>query len=648
MKVGKPIVILLGLVVALAVVFLLVKREDAPPSAPDLTIKGYATPEQLAEDKARKLLEGPLEIPSPIDGIELQREGVTFAMTRSGEGKDASWKLTAPVDAVAVKYVAEKIPALFRTDATSVFSQRIKPGDEALYDLEPERRIGLKLTRGGEVWEGVDLWVGRLEKSDALDGGGEPDTWVMKKDDPSVVYRIAGKDLRGAVDVSLDTLRDKKLFAFDANDMSEISVTSPDGAVVTLTGTRKETPAAAAAEGDAPAPEAEKKPPVVTVDWALTAPAGVKADASVGSLARSFASARAKEFVKAGDAGDKPLGAKPWRISAVVKGEPVTLLVADTPGDEVMAQVEGKEEYAKLQRYTADGLEKTVEDLRDKSVLGVTGEAIGHLELALEGGGQVVLDRKPEGGWVFTTPPAPYPADPGPLTATIARLAAVRWARPGELAEARAALAAPDITAAVGAGDKRVALAFGKKMEGGAHDGQRWAVAGDPATALPFLVSDYNATRFVVKLSDLRQKKLFPGLTSEALRRVSIAAPGEAAPVVLERGQAGQDLALLGVPAGKTQAAGAVQTIASTVAGLQARDFVEGKTAAELGLTGDKVTKVTVTDDKGVVSTLLIGDTAGEGDPNATVDRGPLAGTFFTLNAYQAKNLVKKEGDLVQ
>ncbi|MCA9514726.1 MAG: DUF4340 domain-containing protein, partial [Myxococcales bacterium] len=612
MKIGKPIVILVGLVVVLAVVFFVVKKDDAPPATPDLTIKGFATPEQLAEDKARKLLEGPLEIPAPVDGVELVKDGETIVLARSGEGKDATWKITAPVDAVAVKYVADKITALFRTDAASAFSTRIKPGDEALYDLEPERRIGLKLTKGGEVWEGVDLWIGRLEKSDDMDGGGEPDTWVMKKDDPTVVYRVAGRDLRAAVDVSLDTLRDKKLFAFDANDMTEISVTTPEGAVATLTGTRKETPAEASPE-DGAKPEGEKKPPVVTVDWKLTAPAGVAGDASVASLARSFANLRAKEFVKAKDAGDKPLGETPWRVSATVGGEKVTLLVSAAAGEDVMAQVEGKDEYAKLQRYSADGLLKTVEDLRDKTVLGTSAESIGHLKLALEGGGEVVLDRKPEGGWVFTSPASPYAADPGTLTTTISRLAAVRWARPGEVAEARAALATPDIAGEVGYGEKLVPLAFAKKMEGGEHDGQRWAVAGDPATADPFLVTDYNATRFVAKLADLRQKRLFPGLTQEGVQRVTVLAPGATAPVELGREKPGQDITLLGAPAGKTVQAGPVRTIVSTVAALQAKDFVDGKSAAALGLEGEQVTKVTVTDESGKTATLVIGDTSGEG-----------------------------------
>ncbi|MDP6945904.1 MAG: hypothetical protein QF464_17270, partial [Myxococcota bacterium] len=110
----KTLVKLGVLVVTLAVVAFVTTRDEAPPAPKTLTIAGYASAEALAAEKTRGVLEGPADIAYPIDEILLTRQGETLHLVRAGEGKDAQWNLTQPMDAVAVKYRVEKMIKLFK------------------------------------------------------------------------------------------------------------------------------------------------------------------------------------------------------------------------------------------------------------------------------------------------------------------------------------------------------------------------------------------------------------------------------------------------------------------------------------------------------------------------------------------------------
>jgi len=639
----STLILLVAAAVLAAVTFYVTRDRSAGPPA-GLSIAGYASEEDLAKEKARGLLEGPLDIDHPVDEVVLDRAEGTVRLVREGSGKEASWKLSAPVDAVAVKYLVEKIIGAFKTPTESVFATQVKEADLPLYDLEPERRVGLTLKSKGAVWNGVELWIGRTEVADdaAAVRGGEPevDTWVMVKSAPGTVYRLGGKDLRAPVSEPLETLRDKKVFTTPLEDLREIAVTAPDGRRVALSGTLEEAPPAPApAEGEAPAPA-----PKPTVTWAMTAPAGVKGDASASALARNFVNLRAKAFVPADKAPTTALGGAIWKIEAkTADGKELALTVQDGGKDDVWARVEGREERMTLNGYGADGLRKTLEDLQDKTVLDLPAEQVTGITLSsLEG--PLHLVRAAAGApWTFETPAVPYPADAASLVASVAKVSALRWARPDEVEAARAALAAAEafrggVTTAAGAS----VLTFSAKLTGDELEGKRWGALGDPASAAPFLVNDYVATRFESTVDKLRSKKLMGERTQADLRSLTVTNPG--GDVVALDAPGGGELALTGLPAGKTADEAAVRGMAATAATLVAKSFVTGKDAAELGLTEAGVTQVAVGFADGATLTVRISAKTDGTDPYATVDGGPLAGSFFTLNTYQVKNL-QKRGD---
>lgn len=660
----KSTLFLLAGALALTIITILVTSKGSEPPPKKLSIDGYATKAQLDADRARGIMEAPVEIASPIDEIVIERDAAaakrggapegmeTIRLVRDGEGKDAAWRMTTPIEAPAVKYQVERIVEAFKAPSVSKYGRAVKETDLARYDLEPARRIHVTLKSKGAVWNGADLVVGRAEKGEAGPQGepAQADTWVMKADDMTTAYLMGGKDFRTPVEADLGSLRDKKLFAFDADDVTKIEITPPDGGKITLAGTRSETPPGPDAGADAK--------PTVKVDWKLTEPAGVTGDASVASYARSLAGVRANDFVplpKADATATAALSGKVWTIRAEVKPkgkdpvQTVVLKVSDAAGETVWAQVDGKQELASLASYTAKSLRKGLDELKNKVVYELAPEDV--VKLTLKGDAGPISLAKTDKTWAFTAPVATFQADPTVALKPLSKLTAVRWARADEVAAARAALATPDIEASLETKDGVArAVRFSKVLDGAEGEKNRWGVVGDPATAEPFQVQDYNAKRYETTVDALRWKKLLVA-DKDAIQRVEITAPGATAPVVLERmpsDSGGGDLAVVTPPTGKQTKEEAARTLGSTLAALDAKSFHEGKAVGEAGLDAG-ATKLVVKLADGSTATLLIATkSAGEGEVFAVVDAGPLANTVVGINEYQAKNLTKTQADLLE
>ncbi|MFO0746481.1 MAG: hypothetical protein U1F43_12510 [Myxococcota bacterium] len=82
--------------------------EGHAAAAPKLSIDGYATKEQLAAQQARGIMERRSRSPRPStrssSSATRPRQGLADAqihLVRDGEGKDATWRMTAPVEASA-------------------------------------------------------------------------------------------------------------------------------------------------------------------------------------------------------------------------------------------------------------------------------------------------------------------------------------------------------------------------------------------------------------------------------------------------------------------------------------------------------------------------------------------------------------------
>ncbi|HRE90692.1 MAG TPA: DUF4340 domain-containing protein [Myxococcota bacterium] len=639
----KSTLFLVAAALVLGVVVLLVKSGGDKPAPKKLDIAGYASAEDLERDKKRGLMDPAIVIAHPIDEVILEREDGKIRMVRDGEGDKATWRIAEPVDAVAVKWHVDAIVDVFRSPTTRSDARNIKPADFPLFDFEPSRRIGLTLKSKGAVWNGVELIVGQLVKEsggDMGDGGdGVKGTWVMVKGDETVAYLLAGKDLRTPVNKTLSELRDKKVFAFEGDDISKIEITPESGPKVVLTSTTTEEP---------PAPDAgpDAKPTKKTT-WALTEPANVKGDAAVASIARSLGSLRAEDFIpldKADEAGKKALAGPAWRYAMTVDGKTETLIIAEGDKDKAWAQVEGRNELMTLSAWTAKNLEKGLEDLKDKTVWDHPLDSVTRLTLSQESGGAMTL-IKDGTSWTFADGVAAFTADPSSILSGVAKLSAVRWARASEVEDAKKLLATPAITAAVEAAGKTLEVRFSAPLEG--DDAQnRWGVVGDPASGEPFLVSDFTAKRFVSKPETLRNKRVFADVIDQAAA-ITVTLAGSTDTVRFEKGEGGQ-FRLLGLLPSETQNDEAVRSLVSTLGALEVKSFHEGKNPTETGLSSDKSHVVGLELADGRRLSLLVSQTSsGDAEVYGLASDGPQKDVPVGLNEYQTKNIAKARADFV-
>lgn len=624
----------------LGVVAFIVTRKDDKPAIKKLDIAGYATAEQLDREKKRGMMDSPEPIPHPIDEIILEREEGRVRLVKTGEGESATWRIVEPVDAIAVKWSVDAMVEVFKSPTTRSDTRVIKESDFPLFDFEPSRRIGLTLKSKGAVWNGVDLIVGQVVKDASPEAEGESikGTWVLVKGDETTAFLLAGKDLRTPCNKTLTELRDKKVFAFEGDDISKIEITPVSGQKLVLTSTSTEEPPAPDAGPDAK--------PTKKVTWAISEPTGVLADASVASVARSLGSLRANDFFpldKADEAAKKALAGAAWTFAITVGDKTETVRIAKGDKDTAWAQVEGRNEVFSLSAWTAKNLEKGLEDLKDKTVWSLTADSVTGLTLAGDGGPSVTLARA-SAGWTFVDPALTWPADPSSVLSGLIKLSAVRWARADELEAARLALSKPEITASVVTGDKTWVVTFSAKLEG--DDAQnRWGVVGDVATSEPFLVSDTTAKRFMTRADALRHKKVFADF-ADKVSAITVTLAGSTDTVRFEKGDTG--FKLLGMLPGETQNDEAVRSLVATIGALEVKSFHEGKAVTDTGLSADKshVLGLELSDGRRV-SLLISQVSSGDTEVYGLASDGPQKDIPVGLNDYQAKNIAKARADFV-
>jgi hypothetical protein len=640
---NRNTVILLLLALGLGGVAWFATRETPPVELPRLKIAGYGAGEGATADPSAPAPEAA----SPIDGIELEVPGEPkIVLRREKDGDSVIWHLDAPRKGRAQGYLVDQILAIFKEDLVSREARRYKESDARLFGFEPARRIRLVAKSGGAVWQGADLVIGdvRRDRGAGADGSAV-DTWVMAGT-PSgepVVWAV-GRDLRTAVDKKLADLRDKLLLTWKASDLKEIRVTPAVGTPVVLAATSPEAPAPKEGETAAAAP---------TPTWSIAEPAGVKADAGVGTFATTLLGARAARFEAADFAAAKaPLAGPVWKLA--VKGpkdEVATLVLADGGGDEIWGRLEGSDEVFALAGWTAKGIRKSLEDFRDREVAAFEVGAVSRLDAPSASAGddgagakadeaaRVVAVREGS-AWRFEGG-AGSPADPTAWLSDLRALKAQRWGRPNEAA-ATEALAKPDFSVKVvleGRGE--AVLVAGAVFD---DDGQqlRWARWLGALAGEPFLVTDYMVKQLVVTAESLREKRLLAG---RALNSVALAVGGEARWKAV-RTDAGWTLE--GLAEGERVKAAAISGIVDGLAGVKALSFetlaweevIKGLDAASQGA-------LTLGDAAGATVTLRHAMPA-EGDPKVTVDAGPLAGQVVTVSRGELEGWLKTRAELVE
>jgi hypothetical protein len=612
---------LLVTALVLAVVTWFATRPDTPPPAPRLAIEGYATAEQLAAEKGRGMLDEPVRIESPIDGIVLEWPNrPRIELKRVGEGTAATWEIVAPQKGMAQGFMVDQITALFKSPTVSREARRYQENDARLFGFEPERRVRLTLMSKGAVWNGADLIIGDVRRERGGDGREPPDTWVMKADDPQWVFAVAAKDLRQPLDRQLADLRDKKVFRFKPDELVSVRVEPPRGTPFEL---KASTPPAPP-EGETPATPAE---------WTLAEPTGASLDTAAKGFPRQVADLRAQGFEPEAampEAAKTALDlARPaWRYTLTTKDNAKWVLVVSEPTDDkAWGRIEGSGEVFSLAAWGQRNIAKSLEDLRDRTVLGFDPTAADRIDAPMSDGRAIVA--KVDGVWKFSAPASPAAADPTAWLAGLKDIRAQRWARSDEKATATAALAQPALEVRLGRGETelahiRVSATFDE-------DGQqlRWGVVG---SGDPFIVSDFNAKKLEASVDAWRAKKLV-AWTADEVMQVEVALEGQET-FVITRDAASKALAVTQPASAANAPADGLAGVVRALVGLEARTFeTEPWEKAIAGAT----TKGTVRlmHASGATLSLKVAYRGDDKDPIAVAEQGALAGTVVTIPRWE-------------
>ena len=177
---NKSTLMLLGLVVALGVAAYFVTRKAEVEAPKAVAVDGYASKADLDKRDSQGIMDTPVFIDYPVDEVIYTYKDETVRLVREGSGKESTWLIKEPVDAVAVKYQVEKMIKLFESKTASIHSTSLKPKDHVRFDLEPETRVAFTFKAKGQVWNGVDFVVGKVSASDGKASPGQQspgDTW---------------------------------------------------------------------------------------------------------------------------------------------------------------------------------------------------------------------------------------------------------------------------------------------------------------------------------------------------------------------------------------------------------------------------------------------------------------------------------------
>lgn len=312
--------------------------------------------ERIAEDsKKEKLVTVAVD---DVDALTLTYPDRTLAV----EKVDGSWRMTAPVaapaDDVAVKNLLRVI-----TDA-----EITKTLDEAPADLTP---FGLKPPAVTAVVKamGQALPAIKVGKTTSVSNS----TYVQRAEDSKIVLTSAA--FHTGLDKQPKDLRDKKILIFKDEDVTNIALRGPQGAI-------------ALSKQDGA--------------WTITQPSDYKADpTAVRALLSTVRNLRATDF-----ANDAPAPADlatygldaPERelVLRLADGSAATLLLGTETDQGLYVKSGEKPTVFVVGKWLSADLSKDVNALRDKTILSFDPAAVGSIAVGRGDGEQFTLTRSGE------------------------------------------------------------------------------------------------------------------------------------------------------------------------------------------------------------------------------------------------------------
>ncbi len=589
----------------------------------------------------------------PYDEVELSVRGQRLHIKRSGDGQD-DWRMTmagnAPVDKTKVKVLLD----LFATD-TGLMPVKTLSDDQdhlrAEYGLDKSRVISVTLKTKGET--NVSLHIGdrdKLKTSDPQQSGADAyDTFVSLPAYPQRIYRAKQKDLRTPLDLKVGELRDKKVFSFVAEDIASITIEDPSAAGAKKIGLKATWTKPDPSDEKTENKDAQKATAVyelvdpVTPDFKLT---------NLKSYWSSIANLRASEFVL----GQAPPAeaeltdpAQARRMLITLRdasAKPITLLFGAAKEKDTLfyAKVLNQDEYMVLSKYARDNLLKSMDDLRDKNVLGIEKkEEITRIEIRNDhtGDGSLVFERKGT-EWQMTSPLAQRPSqqEVKSLASGLQYLRASSFISGVPNAQ-ESGLASPSMEIRTTVKGQERVLRFGAERDSN-------VIAHLEGTSLYFKVSGWTKNKFNKKPSEFRNKVVVE-LSAPQIQKLTLIHSDQT--VSLERIVGESNKWRMTGPEQRTAANGLkdldVNGIVNTVKRFTIKDFTD-KTPEQAGLTAPEFSLQAELQDKSMV-TIDVSSQSQDNQrfvrvkgPNATGEQ------VYLVDEPKLNNIRKRASDLTK
>jgi Domain of unknown function (DUF4340) len=429
-------------------------------------------PSQEREAEAKKLVALKKD---DVTGMTLTYPDHTIALEKGTEGH---WRLTQPVAADADDPVVNNmVTAIAEADVSRTLDD---VGDKlASYGLAPpEATVALTLKTGAVP----ALKIGKTTQIGSA-------AYLQKGDDPKVY--IGTMAFQGAMKKQVKDLRDKSLVTFEDHDVQKFEL---EKGGVTIAAERV---------------DGEK--------WRITKPGSYPGDsAEIRALLASLRGLRADDFVSddpAADLGKFGLTDPQLRIAVWIGKDAAqkTLLLGGFKDDDANK----KSVYAKraelptvviLPDYAIKNLDKSLNTLRDKTVLAFVKDEATKLTVTRKDGNGFTLAKK-DGGWHIEEPGEGTERTPT-MTRFLDDLAAFKGTdilseNPNvDLREY--GLGTPDMTIAVGADGKTLATLIGARGPEPAGDPNAKAFVSEVGSGIVYVVKPFVYDRIDKKRADFR------------------------------------------------------------------------------------------------------------------------------------------------
>jgi uncharacterized protein DUF4340 len=318
--------------------------------------------------------------PDQIAQVELRGPARDLVIQRDGP---SLWRIVKPVQAPADNSIADGIAnAIAGLQIADTVDEN--PADLANFGLENPATTVIVTTTDKRVLPGI------MVGSDTPIGN---NSYIKMTDKPAVLLVPAGFTV--AAGRTLKELRSHVLVGLTADQMNRVAVTHSDGSVIEV-----------ARKGD---------------DWAITKPRDYPADkAAVQQLLDAIAGARVAEFIEDNPQDLEKFGlAKPalqFEVSGGKDNSKETVLIgfkqAEAGKNAVYARVaEGNQPISTVADYIVKAVDKSFDDLRDKTVLAFDEAKVGRITM-IGGPVSILLERAPGNKWNVVAEGKTAPAKP--------------------------------------------------------------------------------------------------------------------------------------------------------------------------------------------------------------------------------------------